>query len=395
MKTELIPPHGNSLKPCLLEGAEHEEMLKKAACLPKLSMSSKEVSDLIMMAIGAFSPLEGFMTKEDYKGVVENMQLEDGTLWPIPVTLAISSKDGQKHGIKDKIDVGQEVALTDQESNSIMGIMQIEEIFPYNKHKEAESIFLTTDEAHPGVKKLYEQGDFYVGGKVCVLSCGRYPELYPEFATCKETRQIFAERGWSTIAAFQTRNPMHRSHEYLVKIAMEISDGVFIHPIVGKLKPGDIPADVRMQCYRAVLDKYYPKERVVLRVYPMEMRYGGPKEAVLHAIIRQNFGCTHLIIGRDHAGVGSFYGPFDAQNIFDTLPEGSLYIKPLKLDWSFWCYKCGEMASLKTCPHENKDRCLISGTELRRMLSEGESPPDEFSRPEVIEILSTYYTTGS
>lgn len=383
MKTRLISPHGNSLKPRLVEGAEREEMLKKAACLPKLSMSSKEVSDLIMMAIGAFSPLEGFMTKKDYRGVVENMQLEDGTLWPIPVTLAVSSKD--------RIDVGQKVALIDQESNSIMGIMQIEEIFPYDKHKEAESVFLTTDEAHPGVKKLYEQGDFYVGGKVCALSCGRYPDLYPEFATCKETRKIFAEHDWSTITAFQTRNPMHRSHEYLIKIAMEISDGVFIHPIVGKLKPGDIPADVRMQCYHAVLDKYYPKERVVLRVYPMEMRYGGPKEAVLHAIIRQNFGCTHLIIGRDHAGVGSFYGSFDAQNIFDTLPEGSLHIKPLKLDWSFWCCKCGEMASLKTCPHPKEDHKMISGTKLREMLSSGEYPPDYITRAEVSDILIDYY----
>jgi sulfate adenylyltransferase len=230
-----------------------------------------------------------------------------------------------------------------------------------------------------------------LGGPIRVLSEGKYPRLFPEFARPIETRTIFAERGWSTVAAFQTRNPMHRSHEYLVKIAIEVSDGVLIHPIVGALKPGDIPAEVRLKCYQALIDRYLPAERIVLKVYPMEMRYGGPREAVLHAIIRQNFGCSHLIIGRDHAGVGKYYGPFDAQKIFDRLEPGSLQIQPLKLDWTFWCHSCGAMASMKSCPHGKEHRLLISGTELRAMLSEDRHPPEQFSRPEVLQILMNYY----
>jgi sulfate adenylyltransferase len=382
---QLTPPHGGQLKPLLLTGSELAENVKKAEKLEKIKLNSKETSDLIMLAMGAFSPLEGFMTSADYNGCVENMELADGTLWPIPITLAVEK------GQADSLKQGQEVALIDDESGDLMGMMTVEEKFTYDRKKEAENVFRTTDQEHPGVKKLYTQGDVYIGGAVKAFSEGKYPDLYEEFARPAQTREIFEERGWSTVAAFQTRNPMHRSHEYLSKIAMEVSDGLFIHPIVGALKAGDIPADTRMKCYQTLIDKYYLKERVVLKVYPMEMRYGGPREAVLHAIIRQNFGCSHLIIGRDHAGVGSYYGMFDAQNIFDELKAGALEIKPLKLDWTFWCYKCGEMASLKTCPHDKEDRCLISGTALRQMLSDGEKPPTEFSRPEVLEILSDYY----
>jgi len=391
MGSELITPHGNKLTPCLLEGIELENNIKKAANLPQLSISSKEVSDLIMMAIGAFSPIEGFMNKKDYNRVVENMKLKDGTLWPIPITLSISSKDYQEYKAKDGIKVGQEIALTGQESNDIIGVIQIEEIFPYDKQKEAKSIFLTTDETHPGVKKLYEQGDFYIGGKVRVFNCGGYLDLYPEFATCKETRQIFKERGWSTIVAFQTRNPIHRSHEYLTKTVLETADGLFIHPIVGKLKEGDIPAEVRMKCYQVLLENYYPKDRVLLKVYPMEMRYAGPKEAILHAIIRQNYGCSHIVIGRDHAGVGDFYGPFEAQEIFDSLSDDDLLIKPVKMDWTFYCEKCGAIASFKTCPHPDSNHRMISGTKLREMLSRGEYPPDYITRKEVSDILISYY----
>jgi sulfate adenylyltransferase len=315
------------------------------------------------------------------------MEMKDGVLWPIPITLSISGEESQ--GLKE----GQEVALVDGESGEILGTMTIQEKYTYDRKTEAVQVFGTDDVAHPGVERLHTQGDVYLGGPVRVFNEGKYPEEFPEFARPAETRKIFEERGWSTVAAFQTRNPMHRSHEYLTKIAMEVSDGVFIHPIVGKLKPGDIPAETRMKCYRVMLENYFPKDRVVLKVYPMEMRYGGPKEAILHAIIRQNFGCSHMIIGRDHAGVGKYYGAFDAQHIFDELKPGALHIEPLKLDWTFWCYKCGEMASLKTCPHEVADRCLISGTELRKMLSNGEKPPAEFSRPEVLDILIDYYKT--
>lgn len=269
--------------------------------------------------------------------------------------------------------------------------MTVDEKYTYNKSEEAVNIFGTDNENHPGVKKIYDQGQIYLGGSVKALSEGEYPQKYPEFARPAETRKIFAEKNWSTVAAFQTRNPMHRSHEYITKIAMEVCDGLFIHPIVGKLKAGDIPAEVRMRCYNVILKNYYPPERVVLKVYPMEMRYGGPKEALLHAIIRQNFGCSHLIVGRDHAGVGNYYGPFDAQKIFDDLEDNDLHLKPLKLDWTFWCCRCDGVVSMKTCPHSKEDRLMISGTDLRAMLSEGKRPPKEFGRPEVIDILIEYY----
>lgn len=387
--SELIKPHGGKLKPLLLKGSELAAAKEKAASLPQVKMTSKESSDLIMMAMGAFSPLDGFMKKADYQGVVENMEMADGTLWPIPVTLAVDSDEAAD------LEEGQEVALVDDENEGVMGIMKIEEKFSYDKDNEAQKVFGTTETEHPGVERIQSQGNFYIGGAVQALSEGWYPDEFPEFARPAETRAIFEERGWSTVTAFQTRNPLHRSHEYLIKIAMEVSDGVFVHPIVGALKPGDIPADIRMKCYRALLDNYLPQENTVLKVYPMEMRYGGPKEAILHGIIRQNFGCSHMIIGRDHAGVGDYYGDFDAHDIFDKLKPGALELKPLKLDWSFWCYKCGEMASMKTCPHGKDDRCLISGTQLREMLGNGEEPPKEYSRPETIEILMDYYKNAS
>lgn len=385
---ESVPPHGGKLKPLLVHGEKRQEALCKAETLHEVRMNSREVSDLIMLAMGAFSPLDGFMSQADYKSVVQDIELENGTLWPFPITLSVS-RDEAKELLE-----GQEVTLVNDATGDTMGLMTIQEKYTYDKDEEARKVFRTDDENHPGVGRLYRQGDVYLGGTVKALSEGRYPELFPEFARPAETRKIFAERGWTAIAAFQTRNPMHRSHEYLSKIAMEVCDGVFIHPIVGALKADDIPADIRMKCYHALLGNYYPEDRVVFKVYPMEMRYGGPREAVLHAIIRQNFGCTHMIIGRDHAGVGRYYHPFDAQHIFDELNPGALHIKPLKLDWTFWCYKCEGMASLRTCPHAPKDRCLISGTELRRMLSEGKMPPAEFSRPEILDILIDYYTNG-
>ena len=381
----LVPPHGGKLLPLLLEGEEAAAAKEEAGSLPVVRMTSRETSDLIMMATGAFSPLKGFMTGADYLGVMDHMHLEDGMLWPIPITLAVD-----KH--ECPVMEGDKVALIDKESGELMGSMVVEEKFDYNKQEEAEKVFGTKDAAHPGVAKVYDQGDTLIGGSVTAFSELDYPERFSGYyARPAETRKIFEEKGWKTIGAFQTRNPIHRSHEYCTKIALEILDGVLIHPLVGKLKKGDIPADVRMKCYEVLLDNYYPQDRVVCKVYPMEMRYGGPKEAILHAIFRQNYGCSHLIVGRDHAGVGDYYGPFDAQNIFDELDPDDLCLKPLKIDWTFWCKVCGGMASNKTCPHDQQSRLMISGTELRNLLAKGEMPPSEFSRPEVLEILIEYY----
>jgi sulfate adenylyltransferase len=381
----LVPPHGGVLLPLLVSSDQREQALVEARTLPQIMLSSREVSDLIMLAIGAFSPLKGFIASEDYNSVVREMRLKSGQLWPIPITLAVSNKKAAM------IREGQKVALVHPEQDEIMASLLVEEKYSYDKRAEAIQVFGTDDTDHPGIKGIYEQGEVYLGGEVSVFSEGGYPERFPEFARPAETRAIFAEKGWGTIAAFQTRNPMHRSHEYLTKIALEVCDGLLIHPIVGRLKAGDIPAEVRLECYRVLLDNYYPKDRVVLKVYPMEMRYAGPREAVLHAIIRQNFGCSHLIVGRDHAGVGGYYGPFDAQRIFDTLKPGDLYIQPLKLDSTFWCHRCGSMASARTCPHPDEDHLLISGTLLREMLARGERPPEQFSRREIADILISYY----
>ncbi|UCE05757.1 MAG: sulfate adenylyltransferase [bacterium] len=384
--SNLVPPHGGQLKPLLLGNEARENELEKVNTLPKVRMNSRETSDLIMLGIGAFSPLKGFMRQEDYVKVVEMMHLADGTLWPIPITLSVDKNQA------DSINIDDEIALIDDDSDQLMGTMKVEEKYSYDKKDEAKNVFRTDDEAHPGVAKIYAQFDTYLAGPVKVLSEGEYPDRFNTYyARPKETRAIFSQLGWHTVAGFQTRNPIHRSHEYVTKIALEVSDGLLIHPLVGKLKADDIPAEIRMKCYQVLLENYYPKDRVICKVYPMEMRYGGPREAVLHAIFRQNFGCSHLIIGRDHAGVGNYYGPFDAQKIFKEINDGELAIKPLNIDWTFWCYKCEGMASMKTCPHNKEDRLLISGTKLRQMLANGERPPEEFSRPEVIDILMDYY----
>lgn len=383
--SHLVPPHGGELRPLLLDGEELASARERALSMPVVRMSSRETSDLIMLGTGAFSPLNGFMTRDDYLGVVSDMHMKDGLLWSIPITLSVTRE-------ADGCDAGCEVALVDDESDELMGSMLIEDKFEYDKKAESASVFGTEDEQHPGVAKVYDQDDMLIGGPVKVFSELHYPNSFQTYyARPAETRRIFEENGWRTVAAFQTRNPIHRSHEYCTKIALEIVDGLLIHPLVGKLKEGDIPADVRMQCYEVLLEKYYPRDRVVCKVYPMEMRYGGPREAVLHAIFRQNYGCSHLVIGRDHAGVGSYYGPFDAQNIFDEIPVGELHLRPLKIDWTFWCHDCEGMASTKTCPHDKSRRVLISGTDLRAMLSEGRTPPHEFTRPEVAEILMDYY----
>ena len=388
MITNLVQPHGGKLLPLLLDGEERDEALSIANTLRQVSLNSREVSDLIMLGMGALSPLQGFMNREDYQSVLANMRLASGLLWPIPITLATSMEQGQD--IKE----GQDIALIDGESNDIIGSMTVETKYFYDHHDEALQVFRTVDRNHPGVASVFNQGDVYLGGPVRVFSEAGYPERFDEFARPSETRTLFSAQGWTTIAAFQTRNPLHRSHEYLPKVALAVCVGLLIHPVVGKLKAGDIPAEVRMECYRTLMENYYPKNRAILKVYPMEMRYGGPKEAILHAIIRQNFGCSHIIIGRDHAGVGDYYGPYDAQNIFDELRENDLYIRPLKLETTFYCWKCNSMASYKTCPHNDESHLLISGTKLREMLSRGERPSEQFSRPEVVDILIRYYQEG-
>ena len=385
MKKNLTPPHGGKLKSLLLSGDKKEKAAKQSKKLFMVKLNSLEFSDLIMLAIGAFSPLDGFMSRSDYKNVLGNMKLSNGILWPIPVTLSVSREEA------DKINEGRNIALTSPDSDEIVGTMKVGEKYTYDKKREAKVVFGTNDKNHPGVKRLYQKKDIYIGGLVEVFSEGDYPEKFPEYARPEQVREIFIKKGWKTITAFQTRNPIHRSHEYLTKVVLEISDGIFIHPIVGRLKEGDIPADIRMKCYEVLINNYYPKDRVVLKVYPMEMRYAGPKEAVLHAIIRQNFGCSHIVIGRDHAGVGDYYGPFDAQNIFDKFSDDDLKIRPVKIDWTFWCKRCGQMASSKTCPHKDSDHVLVSGTKLREMLSAGIRPPEYITRREVSDILIDYY----
>lgn len=385
-RTTLVRPHGGTLNPRLLTGDALDAARETAKSLPVIRMSSRETSDLIMLATGAFSPLQGFMTGRDYHAVCNDMHLDDGTLWPIPITLSASEEETAS------LKQGSKVSLVDEESGELMGSLQVDEVFEYDKQQEAEKVFLTSDEAHPGVAKVYAQGDRLIGGAVEVFGELHYPEQFGEYyAHPADTRAIFEERGWKTVAAFQTRNPIHRSHEYCTKIALEITDGLLIHPLVGKLKAGDIPAEIRMKCYEVLLEKYYPQDRVVCRVYPMEMRYGGPKEAILHAIFRQNYGCSHLVIGRDHAGVGDYYGPFDAQKIFDSIPAGEIEIQPLKIDWTFWCKDCEGMASTKTCPHPKESHTMVSGTKMREMLAEGRRPPLEITRPEVADILIDYY----
>ncbi|MBF0461918.1 MAG: sulfate adenylyltransferase [Magnetococcales bacterium] len=385
--SRLVPPHGGgALKPLLLEGSARDAAMEKAKTLPQVRMTSRESCDLIMLGIGAFTPLDGFMGQADWQSVCEKTHMANGLFWPIPITLSISTEQAAT------LHQGQEVALVDDESSEIRGILCVAEKYTIDKGLECRSVFQTEDIEHPGVQKVMEQGPVNLAGPVQVLSEGAFPERYKGiYMRPAETRALFEAKKWRKVAAFQTRNPMHRSHEFLVKIAIEILDGVLVHQILGKLKAGDIPAEVRTEAINVLIEKYFVQDTVIQAGYPMEMRYAGPKEALLHAVFRQNYGCSHLIVGRDHAGVGDYYGPFDAQYIFNQVPETALRTRPLNIDWTFYCYKCEGMASMKTCPHGKDDRLLLSGTKLRKILSEGEPAPKEFSRPEVLEILQKYY----
>ena len=383
----LVSPHGGgNLKPLLLTGEELIAELRSAKAFQKVRVSSREKGDLIMLGIGGFTPLGGFMTHADWQGVCDGMTMTNGLFWPIPITLSTDRDTA------DTIPTGTTVALTDPDDDSIIATMMITEKYAIDKAHECATVFGTTDIKHPGVKMVMEQGEVNLAGPVKVLSQGGFPQKYGSlFMTPAETRALFESLGWSKVAAFQTRNPMHRSHEYLAKVAIEVCDGVLIHSLLGNLKPGDIPAEVRTHAIIALTKNYFVAKTVVQGGYPLDMRYAGPREALLHALFRQNYGCSHQIVGRDHAGVGSYYGPFDAHRIFDTLPKGALQTEAMKIDISFWCYKCGGMASGRTCPHDDADRLQVSGTQLRKMLSEGADVPPEFSRPEVLEVLRKYY----
>jgi len=383
----LVNPHGGGdLKPLLLVGEDLIAELKRARAYPKVTVSSREKGDLIMLGIGGFTPLEGFMTHADWQGVCDDMTMTSGLFWPIPITLSTDKNTA------DAISTGSDIALIDPDDGSIVATMMVTEKYTIDKAHECATIFGTTDLKHPGVKMVMEQGEVNLAGPVKVLSQGGFPQKYGSlFKTPRETRDLFNELGWSKVAAFQTRNPMHRSHEYLAKVAIEVCDGVLIHSLLGNLKPGDIPAEVRTHAIIALTKNYFVAKTVVQAGYPLDMRYAGPREALLHALFRQNYGCSHQIVGRDHAGVGSYYGPFDAHHIFDRLPKGALETEAMKIDISFWCYKCGGMASGRTCSHTDDDRLQVSGTQLRKMLSEGSAVPPEFSRPEVLEVLRSYY----
>ena len=387
--TKLVKPHGGGpLKPLLLAGTARSAELQRAAGLPKIPVSSREKGDLLMLGIGGFTPLDGFMTHADWQGVCDRYTLANGVFWPIPITLSTTK------ALADGIRLNSEVALIDPDGGDILATLRVTEKFTIDRAHECKTVFRTNDPEHPGVRMVMEQADVNLSGPVKVLSQGGFPEKYGAlYMTPAETRAAFDANGWTTVAAFQTRNPMHRSHEYLAKVAIEVCDGVLVHSLLGNLKPGDIPAEVRTKAIAVLIEKYFVQKTVVQSGYPLDMRYAGPREALLHALFRQNYGCSHQIVGRDHAGVGSYYGPFDAHHIFDEIPRGALETQPLKIDWTFWCYQCGGMASAKTCPHGEKDRLLVSGTKLRKWLSEGDAVPAEFSRPEVLEILRAYYAT--
>jgi sulfate adenylyltransferase len=383
----LVAPHGGGgLRPLLLEGTALDAERRRAGTLPRVRVSSRERGDLIMLGSGGFTPLEGFMSRADWRGVCDDMRTASGLFWPIPITLSTDAATARAAA------VGQDVALLDPDDGEVLATLHVTEQYTIHKAHECRTVFGTTDPAHPGVRMVLEQPEVNLAGPVKVLSQGGFAEKYGAlYMTPAQTRALFTSLGWSRIAAFQTRNPMHRSHEYLAKVAVEVCDGVLVHSLLGACKPGDIPAEVRTQAIAALVSRYFVASTVVQAGYPLDMRYAGPREALLHALFRQNYGCSHLIVGRDHAGVGSYYGPFDAHRIFDRIPKGALQIEPLRIDVAFWCYRCGGMASGRTCPHGDADRLQVSGTQLRQWLSEGADVPPEFSRPEVVEILRRHY----
>ncbi len=376
-----IAPHGGDLVDLLVPEALREATRAEADHLPKLVVNARELSDLEMLAVGALSPLTGFVGEADYLSILETMHLSSGLAWTIPVTLSLTDDDVKRIG------AGSSVALLPWEGGDPIAVLDVAEVFKRDRQKEALGVYATEDLEHPGVQALHDAGDFCLAGTVRALALPEHDDFLAYRLTPAQTRAAFAERGWRTVVGFQTRNPIHRAHEYLQKCALEIVDGLLVHPLVGATKGDDVPADVRMRCYEALFEGYYPKDRAMVSVFPAAMRYAGPREAIWHAICRKNYGCTHFIVGRDHAGVGSYYGTYDAQRIFEEFEPDELGITPLMFEHSFWCNACEGMASPKTCPHGEASRVSLSGTKVREMLRAGERPPAEFSRPEVADIL--------
>ncbi len=378
LQTE-IAPHGGKLINRFVSGDEAGALRDRAQSLTKLHLAERRLSDLEMIGNGAFSPLDGFMNRSDYDNVVVNKRLANGLPWTIPVTLAVTTDEAEY------LNIGEEIALVDKFEN-ILAVMDLEEIYRYDREREARLVYRTTEEAHPGVRNLYRRGQIHLGGKIKVLQ-ERVDTSFPQYRLSpQQTRRAFAERGWRKIVGFQTRNPIHRAHEYITKCALEIMDGLLVHPLVGDSKEDDIPAEVRMKCYEVLLENYYPKDRTMLAVLPAAMRYAGPREAIVNAIVRKNYGCTHFIVGRDHAGVGNYYGTFDAQYIFDEFEPQELEITPLMFDHAYFSPTTGTMGTDKTMP-KNAEKVALSGTKVRQMLLDGQTPPVEFTRPEVARVL--------
>jgi sulfate adenylyltransferase len=376
-----IAPHGGTLVNLLAADAEADALRAEAEHLPKLVVSERELADLEMLAVGALSPLTGFQGERDYHSILESMHLENGLAWAIPVTLSVDQDGAHRLG------GAESVALCASEGAEPLAVLRIGEIYKRDRSKEAMGVYQTEDAEHPGVAAMLAAGELCVAGDLRVISLPPHDDFREYRLTPAQTRAAFAERGWRTVVGFQTRNPIHRAHEYIQKCALEIVDGLLVHPLVGATKGDDVPADVRMRCYEALFEGYYPKDRAMVSVFPAAMRYAGPKEAIWHAICRKNYGCTHFIVGRDHAGVGTYYGTYDAQAIFERFEPGELGIQTLNFEHSFWCNACEGMASPKTCPHGEETRVSLSGTKVREMLRDGERPPIEFSRPEVADIL--------
>ena len=376
----MISPHGGRLIEKIVDSNRASKLQQLATDMVSVTLSAREQCDVEMIGIGAYSPLSGFMGEKDFHTVCDKMQLANGTAWPVPITCSVNQKAA------NAIKINQPVALRN-EAGTLLAVLTVEEKYAHDKTREASQVYKTDSTEHPGVSVVMQQGDICLGGPIEVLPNTQTREFPDFYLPPAETRRRFEEKGWNTIVAFQTRNPIHRAHEYLTKCALEICDGLLIHPLVGETQAGDIPADVRMNCYQELIATYYNPERTMLAVMPAAMRYAGPREAILHAIVRQNYGCSHFIVGRDHAGVGNYYGTYDAQLIFDELAPGALAITPLKFEHSSWCKKCQAMTSSKTCPHGNEDKVFLSGTKVREMLKAGQVPPAEFTRPEVAEIL--------